>query len=353
MADRLLVYGATGHTGQRIARRARAVGLDPIVAGRSPGPLQALAAALGCPWRVAACDDAAALDAMLDDVAVVLNAAGPFEVTGVPLAIACMRRGCHYLDTSGEAFAYRDIKALAARAAARNVALVPGAGFCVVASELLLDDIVRHRMNAPQAVRIAFSGGPGASVGSMLSLYASLYEGVAVVRDGRPAYVPVGALERDFDFGASGGRRACTAISVADTITAMLDVPSVQRVDSYVEGNLLVRMLYEASGRGTRITKVQPWKWLAQMAMSRWPATPDTGLPSGAAVVVEAEDAWCQSVATGIATSSTYDFTAVVAVALAQAMLAGAAKPGFQTPGPVLVANPGFLAALAGVVVPL
>jgi short subunit dehydrogenase-like uncharacterized protein len=353
MADRLLLYGATGHTGSRIARRAQQLGLDPVLAGRAPGPLQALAATLGCAWRVAACDDPLALAQMLDGVAVVLNAAGPFEITGVPIAIACMRAGCDYLDTSGEGFAYRDIRMLGARAAAANVALVPGAGFCVVASEILLRRIVQNDMAVPRAVRIAFSGGPGASVGSMKSLYASLYEGVAVVRDRRPAYVPIGALERSFDFGAAGGRLACTAITVADTTTAMVDVPSAQQVDAYVEGNLLVRMLYEASGRATHVTKVQPWTWLAQKVMARWPATPDTGMPSGAAVVVEADDAWCQTAVRGLRTQSTYDFTAVVAVALAQAVLAGGAKPGFQTPVPLIAGDATFTTALDSVATPL
>ena len=43
MTARLLVYGANGYTGELIARAAAAQGMNPVLAGRSAGPVVALA----------------------------------------------------------------------------------------------------------------------------------------------------------------------------------------------------------------------------------------------------------------------------------------------------------------------
>ena len=146
-----------------------------------------------------------------------------------------------------------------------GVMVMPGVAFCVIASTFLMKSLTSHRRTPPTGpptmVRIAFSGGPASSIGSMKSLYTSLGEGVLVVRDRDVTYRPIGSIERTFDFAQCGGRLTCTAISVADTIAALSDAPaSVRQIDSYVEGSLPMRTFYESSGRFTRISKVQPWK---------------------------------------------------------------------------------------------
>ena len=51
MSEPFLIYGATGYTGQLIARLAVAQGLRPRLAGRSASALAALAVRF---WKVAA-----------------------------------------------------------------------------------------------------------------------------------------------------------------------------------------------------------------------------------------------------------------------------------------------------------
>src|SRR5437870_4193251 len=101
MAD-FLLYGATGYTGGLIARAAVERGLRPGLGGRDARRVGALADRLGLEWRAAGLDDPAALDAALDDVPLVLHCAGPFRTTSQPVAAACLRRGVHYLDLTGE-----------------------------------------------------------------------------------------------------------------------------------------------------------------------------------------------------------------------------------------------------------
>ena len=47
MAQRIVVLGATGHTGGLVAARLAAAGERPLLAGRDPRRLSALAARLG------------------------------------------------------------------------------------------------------------------------------------------------------------------------------------------------------------------------------------------------------------------------------------------------------------------
>src|SRR3990172_655644 len=97
-----LIYGANGYTGELIAREAVVRGQRPILAGRSAAAVRALAQELGLESRAFGLDDPAALDAGLRDSRLVLNCAGPFSRTAEPVASACLRRGAHYLDVTGE-----------------------------------------------------------------------------------------------------------------------------------------------------------------------------------------------------------------------------------------------------------
>ena len=84
-----------------------------------------------------ALDDPAALDAALAGVDLVLNAAGPFLHTAAPLAEACLAAGVHYLDIGNELQVFRTLYDLDQRAQRAGVAIIPGAGFGVVATNCL------------------------------------------------------------------------------------------------------------------------------------------------------------------------------------------------------------------------
>jgi short subunit dehydrogenase-like uncharacterized protein len=69
MTGKLIIYGATGYTGQLVSERAKQAGLDFIVAGRDPEKVRALAEKLGVPCRVFSVDDALELRFTLDGCA--------------------------------------------------------------------------------------------------------------------------------------------------------------------------------------------------------------------------------------------------------------------------------------------
>ena len=132
-----MLYGASGYTGTLIAQRAHERGHRPLLAGRSAAGITALAERLDLPHRVLPLDDPAALCAALNGVDLVLNAAGPFLYTAAPLAEACLAAGAHYLDIGNELQVFLALYDLDQRAQRAGVAIIPGAGFGVVATNCL------------------------------------------------------------------------------------------------------------------------------------------------------------------------------------------------------------------------
>ncbi|MDB2668815.1 saccharopine dehydrogenase NADP-binding domain-containing protein [Alphaproteobacteria bacterium] len=107
----LIVYGATGFTGQLVAEylhtHPELAGKPWAIAGRTKSKLAALSAKLGGGPEVLCVDlgDASAVDAMVAQTSVVLNCAGPYSLNnGADLLGACARAGVHYSDLSGEGF---------------------------------------------------------------------------------------------------------------------------------------------------------------------------------------------------------------------------------------------------------
>jgi len=85
MSLAFLLYGATGFTGQEIARLAVEYGHEPILAGRNADRLEKLGRELGVEHRAFDLNDPHKIEEALKDVTVVLNCAGPFIHTYKPM----------------------------------------------------------------------------------------------------------------------------------------------------------------------------------------------------------------------------------------------------------------------------
>ncbi|MEU5260795.1 saccharopine dehydrogenase NADP-binding domain-containing protein [Amycolatopsis sp. NPDC021455] len=90
----VLVYGAYGHTGRFVVAELRERGITPVLSGRDAAKLPG--------GRPAPVDDPAALDRAFDGVAAVINCAGPFAATALPVAEAAARAGVPYVDVAAE-----------------------------------------------------------------------------------------------------------------------------------------------------------------------------------------------------------------------------------------------------------
>ena len=99
----VLVYGAYGHTGRFVVAELERRGLGVVLAGRSAAKLEGMRSAHpGLEQRCVDVAEATALDRALDGVSAVINCAGPFLDTALPIASAAIRSGIGYLDIAAE-----------------------------------------------------------------------------------------------------------------------------------------------------------------------------------------------------------------------------------------------------------
>ena len=103
MAGVIVLFGATGYTGRRVARAMVRRGLRPTLAGRNVGGLSVLASRLGG-LDVAHADvsDAASVRGLIGGRDVLVSTVGPFIQLGEPALRAAIEAGAIYLDSSGE-----------------------------------------------------------------------------------------------------------------------------------------------------------------------------------------------------------------------------------------------------------
>ena len=187
----MLIYGATGYTGELIAREAVRRGERPILAGRDAERVGRLGDELGCPTRVGGLDNPNKVVKLLEDVGLVLNCAGPFSETACELIEACLAARVHYLDITGEI----DVIELAARrgkaAEAAGVVLMPAVGFDVVPSDCLAATLA-DRLPTANRLELAFAMTGGLSRGTLKTMLAAVPHRARMRIAGRIEEVPLG-----------------------------------------------------------------------------------------------------------------------------------------------------------------
>lgn len=307
MTTTLLIYGATGYTGKLISERARQAGITFEIAGRNEAKVAALARELGVPFRIFDVEHAAALETGLAGITAVLNCAGPFARTAAPIMEACIAGGVHYLDITAEYKVYALAEALAERAAAAGVMLLPGVGWDVVPSDCLAL-YVAAKVERPQRLRMALQVAGSISRGSANSVSEILGVGLLARSAGAIVATP-DAATASFDFG--DGAVDCFPLSFGDLVTAWKStgIPNIE---------MFVHMKGDAA-----------------------PAT-DAAMPDGpsaaqrdahrASVVAEVTGADGTVFRARIDTINGYSYTPLAAVEAARRVLGGEQRPGFETP---------------------
>ncbi len=343
MNDRLVIYGATGYTGKLISKTAAEKGLAPVLAGRDPAKLEAVAGPLSLERRAAALDDPAGLDALLDGAGVVIHVAGPFSATSKPMADACLRAGVHYLDVTGEIDVFETLAARDAEAREKGVMLMPGVGFDVVPTDCLAAHL-KERLPEATELRFYISGIGAPSRGTAKTGVEGLKAGTRVRRGGKiVALARAARVTRDF---GDGGRRYL-AIGWGDVSTAYRTT-GIGDVEVYFEARSQLETL-DFLGRnfGWLMGSGPVQRWL-KAAVDRQPEGPSEAqrARSFSVIVGEVKDPAGRVTRARLRTPEGYTLTARTAPAVAERVLAGDARPGFQTPGGLF--GPDFILEFEG-----
>lgn len=216
MNTRIAVVGATGHTGGFVVSELRRRGIGPVPCGRGTDLAAAFAAA----------------DA-------VINCAGPFAATAVPVIEAAIRAGIPYLDVTAEVEVVTDTFE---KFAAAPIPIVPAAAFYGGLPDLLATAAMGD-WPAADELTIAFalsSWQPTAGTRATGRVSAERRHGQRIAYTGGRLQVVAGPAPRtEWNFPPPFGPRPVTGgVTMADsaTIPTHLDIPEI---GTYMSSNAL------------------------------------------------------------------------------------------------------------------
>jgi short subunit dehydrogenase-like uncharacterized protein len=322
-----MLYGANGYTGELIAREAVRRGHRPILAGRNPAKIEALARELGCEWRAFDLDDAAK---QLDGILAVLHCAGPFSHTSRPMVRACLDVGACYLDITGELAVFESIMRLDEEAKRRGVALIPGVGFDVVPTDCLAA-MLAHRLPDADELLLAFCPkGTTVSRGTAKTMLEGIGEGGAIRRDGRIVRVPVAFDAREIPFAC--GTRTSMTIPWGDVSTAFhsTGIPNI-RVYTATPPKTVKRLRF--ARRLLPILSFRPLNRLLQKIADRRPGPSAEMRTSGRMYLWgRASNRAGEEVSMTMTTPEGYAFTVLSACNAVERLLASDVRAGSWTP---------------------
>ena len=200
----IVVYGATGFTGQLVAEYLAAHYRDDkqlkwAMAGRSLDKLKAVREAIGASadTRLIAADsgDVASLKAMIAQTRLVISTVGPYQLYGADLLAACAASGTDYVDLCGEPVWMRQmIDAHQANAQQSGARIVFSCGFDSLPFELgvfFCQEEAKKVFGAPahrvkgrvRAMKGTFSGGTYASIKATFAAAAKDLSLVAMLKN--------------------------------------------------------------------------------------------------------------------------------------------------------------------------
>jgi short subunit dehydrogenase-like uncharacterized protein len=200
----IVVYGATGFTGQLVAEYLAShyrgdKQLKWAMAGRSLDKLKSVRDAIGAAADtaliVADAGDGASLKAMIDQTRSVVTTVGPYQFYGSDLVAACAAAGTDYLDLCGEPVWMRQmIDKHEAAAKASGARIVFSCGFDSVPFELgalFVQEQAKRVFGAPASrvkgrvrdMRGTLSGGTAASAKATFDAVAKDLSLVAILND--------------------------------------------------------------------------------------------------------------------------------------------------------------------------
>lgn len=312
-------------------------GLKPVLGGRDPRRVRALAESLGLPWRAAALDEPAALRAALDGIELVLHLAGPFSATSATMVSACLDARAHYLDITGEPAVFEACYARHEEAVRAGVCLLPGVGFDVVPTDGLAA-LLHRRLPGATHLDLAVGGLFDLSPGTARTVVEGLPGGVCTRRDGELLRQPFGRSRRRLPF--PSGERLCLAAPLADVVSSFR-ATGIPNIATWLAVTQALAVLARGLGLLAPLLSGRIAQGALQGLAARLARGPDAERRASARFEVygEVRDAAGGRAAAALITPEPYAFTveaALACVARAHELPAGAHTPS-QALGPEFI----------------
>jgi len=328
MNKTFLIYGANGYTGELITRFAAQRGLKPIIAGRNEEKIAELAGKHGFDYRAFSLEDTAKLDAVLQEVDMVLHCAGPFSITSLPMVTACIRNKKHYTDITGEISVFETCAAMGKKAEEAGVMIMPGVGFDVVPSDCLARHL-KDRLPSATHLSLAFYGMGRISHGTQATMTMNVGKGGAIRKDGKIVSVPAAWKTREIDFGEV--TKTGLTIPWGDVATAYYStgIPNIEVFTVIPPANL--RMLKVSRYLGWLLA-TGPFQSYLQKKIPPGGPSDEERAKGKTLLWGEASDEQGNHVESRLRCPEGYTLTALAALNIAEKILNGNFTAGYQTP---------------------
>jgi short subunit dehydrogenase-like uncharacterized protein len=311
------VYGAYGYQGRLVVAELSRRGIDMVLVGRDAARLQVVGPP-GVERRPAAIDDHEQLVAGFRGTDAVINCAGPFTISGLPVLRAANAARCHYLDTSGEQLHLKQV--FDTFGPDTDISIVPGVNDDSLSSDLIAA-LAAARVPRVERVSIAVDIAGGSfnpSRGTLRSILAN----AQTFTDGGEVYDRgqwrTGTPLRHTSMVFPGGRLPAPVVRFP--LTSVVTVPRhvlANRVEGVARAELV-----------DALNSVTP------ELVDQLPEGPDAQARRTAkfVVVVDVTGIDGRSVRGIVQGTDMYGSTAVIAVEAARRLVTGAAKPGVLAP---------------------
>jgi short subunit dehydrogenase-like uncharacterized protein len=332
--NQFLLYGANGYTGRLVAKLAHTYQLHPILAGRNGTATRQLADELGLPFKVFKLEDTVQLTAALSDVKLVLHAAGPFQLTAHPMIAACLATNTHYIDITGEIPVFEMAHGFDTAAKAASIMIMPGVGIDVVPTDCMALSL-KKKMPDATTLELAFiSIGGGLSHGTAATMVLGLGEGGLVRQGGKLVKKPLGHKGMWVDFG--GVKKFVMTIPWGDISTAYFTT-GIPNIETYTGIKPSIYRLLKLQGMFNWMLKTSFVRKYANKKLEQMPPGPtDEQRAKGSSLVWgRVTNKEGESMEGSMRVANGYELTAHSSLLIAQKILNGNFKIGYQTPAAV------------------
>lgn len=332
--NRWMIYGANGFSGRLVLDHALKLGLKPILAGRNSHEIASLSRELNLPARIFDVSEDH-IKRCLQGVKILLNCAGPFRRTTIPLLQGCIHERVDYLDITGEQRVFSDVFSLTDACTQAGIRAIPGVGFDVVPSDCLALHLVQKLPDADHLQLGIYGEGPP-SRGTLKTTIEGWLSGGLIRRQGELVPSPIGASRSMISFLPSDDRKLCLSVPWGDLVTAWhsTKIPNIITYAAIKEADQsLLRQLERL-----RYVLGKP---LASWAARRWVARAQAGPTlnqrekSSSVIFAQVSNPAGKIVAMRFRMPNAYTFTANAAVTAVKNLITNPSSPppGVYTPG--------------------
>lgn len=328
---KIILYGSYGYTGNLIAQECRSKNLDVILSGRNAEALQKQSERMNYPYEVVDIQDNVALKNLLAKGKVVIHCGGPFQYTAKAMASACLETKTHYTDITGESAVFEMLAKLDDQAKQAGITVMPGTGFDVVPSDCLALHL-KNRLPSATHLQLAFaSSGGGFSRGTSKTMAEGLGYGSMIRKDGKLTIVPTGSLTKEINYGPF--KIPSLNIPWGDISTAWRST-GIPNIEVYIGSN---EKQIAYAKRSNYINWLLRLRWVKDYMLKKIdqkPAGPSDEKRAKGKMYLWGKvwDGTGKESSARLETIDGYTLTAKASVLIAEKILNGNLKTGYQTP---------------------